>query len=69
MVRAIYQQLPVITATGTAVVMVEQNTSLALQQARYVYCLREGRIVLQGSPEKLTREAVSEAYFGTHHHA
>lgn len=66
-VRSIYDQLPAITASGTAVMLVEQNTGLALSQAQSVYCLREGRIVLQGTPATLTRESVSEAYFGAHH--
>lgn len=66
-VRSIYDQLPAITRSGTAVMLVEQNTGLALAQAQSVYCLREGRIVLQGKPATLTREAVSEAYFGAHH--
>lgn len=65
-VRSIYDQLPAITASGTAVMLVEQNTGLALSQAQSVYCLREGRIVLQGTPATLTRESVSEAYFGAH---
>lgn len=66
-VRSIYDQLPAITASGTAVVLVEQNTGLALAQAQTVYCLREGRVVLQGTPATLTRESVSEAYFGAQH--
>jgi branched-chain amino acid transport system ATP-binding protein len=66
-VRSIYDQLPVVTAAGTAVMLVEQNTALALAQAQAVYCLREGRVVLEGTPATLTREAVSEAYFGAHH--
>ena len=63
-VHSIYAQLPAITAAGTAVVLVEQNTALALAQSRYVYCLREGRIVLQGKPDELGHDAVSAAYFG-----
>lgn len=66
-VRSIYQQLPSITGQGTAVVLVEQNTALALEQAQYVYCLREGRVVLEGRPAELTHDAVSSAYFGGHH--
>lgn len=72
-VRSIYAQLPVITAAGTAVVLVEQNTALAMVQAQYIYCLREGRIVLEGAPDTLSSDAVSRAYFGApieeHHHA
>jgi branched-chain amino acid transport system ATP-binding protein len=44
--------------------LVEQDLSRALAFADRVLCLREGRIVLQGEAETLTREAVTEAYFG-----
>jgi len=63
-VRTIYEQLAAITASGTGVVLVEQNIALVLQQAQYVYCLREGRIVLEGAPSCLSRQAISQAYFG-----
>lgn len=66
-VRTLYAQLPAITASGTAVLLVEQNTALALAQAQQVYCLREGRIVLHGAPSDLRPEAVRQAYFGAHH--
>lgn len=66
-IRTIYAQLSSITSTGTAVMLVEQSTSLAMEQAQYVYCLREGKVVLQGAPTHLSREAVSEAYFGSCH--
>jgi len=63
-VQSIYAQFASITGQGTAVVLVEQNIGLVLQQAQYVYCLREGRIVLQGLPATLGVDAISQAYFG-----
>jgi len=63
-VRTIYEQLPAITASGTGVVLVEQNIALVLQQAQYVYVLREGSMVLEGVPASLSVEAISQAYFG-----
>jgi len=63
-VRSIYEQLPTITAHGTGVVLVEQNIALVLQQAQYVYVLREGRMVLEGAPASLNHSAISQAYFG-----
>ena len=29
-----------------------------------IYCMMEGRITLNGTPESLSREAIHEAYFG-----
>jgi len=63
-VRSIYEQLGTITASGTGVVLVEQNIALVLQQAQYVYVLREGHMVLEGVPASLSHEAISQAYFG-----
>jgi len=63
-VRSIYEQLPAMTASGTGVVLVEQNIVLVLQQAQYVYVLREGSMVLEGTPSSLDNAAISQAYFG-----
>jgi branched-chain amino acid transport system ATP-binding protein len=63
-VRDIYAQLPEIAAAGITIVIVEQDVAQALKAAGHVYCLQEGRIVLQGKAGEVTREAVSAAYFG-----
>jgi len=63
-VRSIYEQLPAITASGTGLVLVEQNIALVLEQAQYVYVLREGKIVLEGAPASVSVDAISQAYFG-----
>jgi len=63
-VRAIYAQLPTILAHGTSLVLVEQNIALVLEQAQYVYTLREGNIVLEGEPAQLSHAAIGQAYFG-----
>jgi len=63
-VRSIYEQLPAVTANGTGLVLVEQNIALVLEQAQYVYVLREGKIVLEGAPASLSVDAISQAYFG-----
>jgi branched-chain amino acid transport system ATP-binding protein len=45
-------------------VLVEQDLGRALAVADRVICLLEGRIVLEGRANELTREQVIEAYFG-----
>jgi branched-chain amino acid transport system ATP-binding protein len=60
---------PVIVATGTTVLLVEQDVSQALRVADRVQCLLEGRSVLEGAPGELTPEAIERAYFGLHHTA
>lgn len=50
---------------GLTVLLVEQNASLALSVAHYGYIMENGRIVLDGTPEKLLRNAdVKEFYLG-----
>jgi branched-chain amino acid transport system ATP-binding protein len=68
-VRRIYEVLPEILATGTTVLLVEQDVSQALRVADRVQCLLEGRSVLEGAPGELTPEAIERAYFGLHHTA
>jgi branched-chain amino acid transport system ATP-binding protein len=63
-VRDIYARIPVIVATGTALVIVEQNLDQALAVADAVACLQEGRIVLQGRRAEVSRDAIAAAYFG-----
>jgi branched-chain amino acid transport system ATP-binding protein len=63
-VREIYARLPAIVAEGISLVIVEQDIVQALAAADHVYCLQEGRMALEGSPQTLTREAISAAYFG-----
>jgi branched-chain amino acid transport system ATP-binding protein len=63
-VRRIYQTLPEMIAAGATVVVVEQDIGQALAAADRVYCLLEGRVALQGRPAELTREQITDAYFG-----
>jgi branched-chain amino acid transport system ATP-binding protein len=63
-VRRIYQALPEIAAAEATVVVVEQDIGQALAAADRVYCLLEGRVALAGRPAELTREQITDAYFG-----
>jgi branched-chain amino acid transport system ATP-binding protein len=63
-VREIYARLPAILDEGISLVIVEQDIVQALKAASRVYCLREGRVALEGAAGALSREAISAAYFG-----
>jgi branched-chain amino acid transport system ATP-binding protein len=53
-----------------AILVVEQNVSLALKHAAYGYVLENGVVVLQGAAAELAdRELVSSRYLGGHAHA
>jgi len=60
----IYKALPAICAEGMTVVIVEQDVGAAQQMSRRLYCFQEGRVALQGASDVLTREQISQAYFG-----
>ena len=54
-----------INADGMAVLLVEQNVTMALQIASRAYVLEEGRIVADGAPaELLARPEIQRAYLG-----
>ena len=63
-VDAVYDSLTRLLAGGATVVLVEQDLARALAIADRVVCMLEGRIVLEGPAASLSRERVTEAYFG-----
>lgn len=63
-IREIYAAMPGILAEGMTVVIVEQDVALAQRVSQRIYCLQEGRVSLQGRSGELTREQISQAYFG-----
>lgn len=63
-IREIYKVMPSIIAEGMTVVIVEQDVSMAQQVSQRVYCFQEGKVSLQGRSEDVTREQISQAYFG-----
>jgi len=63
-IKEIYARLEQVTGGGTTLIVVEQDIQQAMAVADRVYCLREGRIALEGRPADLTREQITAAYFG-----
>lgn len=66
-IREIYAALPEIRAQGTSVVLVEQDVGLAQSASDRLYCLLEGRVTLTGPSGSVTRDQISQAYFGGSH--
>jgi branched-chain amino acid transport system ATP-binding protein len=64
-IRDIYRALPKIKATGTSVIIVEQDIQQAMKVADRLYCFQEGRVSLAGGPSAFSREEIHAAYFGT----
>ena len=63
-VDRVYAQLEALMASGTTIVLVEQDLKRAMRVSDRVICLLEGRVALEGRARDLTREQVTEAYFG-----
>jgi branched-chain amino acid transport system ATP-binding protein len=68
-VDAVYRSLETLIAGGATLVIVEQDLARAMRVAGRVSCMLEGRIVLEGRTRELTREQITEAYFGMRTHA
>ena len=61
----VYQRLTEIQRMGVTILLVEQNTAIALGAASRAYVLEEGRIVLEGSASELSsHRRIREAYLG-----
>jgi branched-chain amino acid transport system ATP-binding protein len=61
----VYDRLEEISRSGVAMLLVEQNTVMALSVARRGYVLEHGQIVLQGlSADLIGHPRVREAYLG-----
>ena len=65
LVQEIFGIIKEINATGTTILLVEQNAQLALSIADRAYVLETGRVVLQGDAQELANsEEVRKAYLG-----
>jgi branched-chain amino acid transport system ATP-binding protein len=65
MVQAMFGAIRDVNASGTAVLLVEQNVAMALDIAHRAYLLEEGRIVAHGSAaEVLEHPDLRRAYLG-----
>jgi len=63
-VKEIYNALPRVCAGGLTVIVVEQDVGMAQLVSSRLYCMQEGRVTLSGASGDLTRERISQAYFG-----
>jgi len=63
--ESLYEALSKISRTGTTILLVEQNATLALGIADHGFIMEAGRIVLEGTPEELREhDDVRELYLG-----
>ena len=60
----VYRSLETVIRERTTVLLVEQDLARAMEFASRVMCMLEGSIVLEGQAGQLSRDQVTEAYFG-----
>jgi branched-chain amino acid transport system ATP-binding protein len=63
-VEAVYASLRSVIGEGSTVLLVDQDITRASAIADRIVCMLEGRFVLEGRGSELTREQITEAYFG-----
>jgi len=63
-VDRVYEILRTLRQEGITLLVVEQSTHRALENADRVYVMRSGRIVLDGRSTDLTDKELERAYFG-----
>jgi len=65
LVQTIRDIIVEINQQGTAVLLIEQNANMALSIAHHGYVMETGKLVMDGSPDKLLKDAdVQEFYLG-----
>jgi branched-chain amino acid transport system ATP-binding protein len=65
LVQQIFEIIKELNASGTTILLVEQNAQMALKVAHRGYVLETGRIVLEGTAEEMLANAsVKKAYLG-----
>jgi len=63
-VDRLYLQLEALKSTGVAILLVEQDLKRAMATASRAICILEGAVAIEGPTRTLSREQVTEAYFG-----
>jgi branched-chain amino acid transport system ATP-binding protein len=63
-VDRVYEGLETLKSSGVAMIVVEQDLKRAMAAASRTICMLEGAIAIEGRTSDLTKEAVTQAYFG-----
>ncbi|MBO9452941.1 ABC transporter ATP-binding protein [Tropicibacter sp. R16_0] len=63
-IKDIYAAVPKIQESGASLIVVEQDIGQAMKVADRVYCMMEGQVTLEGTPDNLSRDDIHAAYFG-----
>lgn len=65
LMREVLDQIPAIAATGTSILLAEQNAAVALRLVSRAYVIQNGRVVAEGAAAALRDDpAIRAAFFG-----
>jgi branched-chain amino acid transport system ATP-binding protein len=64
-IQDLYRALARVKASGTSLILIEQDIVQATRVADRIYCFQEGRVSLNGRPAELNRDQIHLAYFGS----
>jgi branched-chain amino acid transport system ATP-binding protein len=65
-VDRVYDSLKALIEGGTTIILVEQDLTRVLEVSDRVVCMLEGQVALTGRTADLSRDQITEAYFGLH---
>ena len=65
-VDRVYASLEKLMKSGTTIILVEQDLTRAMAVADRVVCMLEGRVVLESAVAEVSRDTITQAYFGLH---
>lgn len=63
-IKDIYARIKEISAAGTTIVLVEQDTHRAIKTAETCHVMLKGNVVLSGLSRELGEDEIKQAYFG-----
>lgn len=64
-IKEVYEVIEKIKSTGITIILVEQNTKMAMRVTDYMYLMEAGEITIQGEPLKVMKdEDIRKAYLG-----
>ena len=63
-IQDLYEAVRTLPSAGTTVLVVEQDIAQVMSVADRLVCFLEVRVSLAGRPPELTRDQITEAYFG-----
>jgi len=63
-IEDLYESIATIRKAGMGIILVEQDLSRTVAVSDFIVCMLEGHEVLKGTPDELSHDDITDAYFG-----